>query len=225
MSKISSSIVSKRLFGDIIELICLRPPGFMFTPGQFVDIYSKEDRDMCRPYSIASGTNQDCITFLIKRLENGKLTNEIFNDWTNGDTIQFSEPMGFFTVGQTNKKIVCISTGTGIAPFISYMKSIESDTTELGTNFDKCIAGFRYVDEVMISNPQVQLCITADDCPDEWSNVHKGRVTQYLEENQVDTKCMYYLCGVDEMLSDVTDLLVSKDVPVENIMLEVFYFK
>jgi len=35
---------------------------------------------------------------------------------------------------------------------------------------------------------------------------------------------MYYLCGLDSMLSEMSELLCNAGVPVDNIMQEMFYF-
>ena len=63
-------------------------------------------------------------------------------------------------------------------------------------------------------------CCTAEQ--DE--NVFSGRVTEYLKEQlSLNPGLMYYLCGNAEMVVDVRDILISKKIPFDHIVSEIYF--
>jgi ferredoxin--NADP+ reductase len=57
-----------------------------------------------------------------------------------------------------------------------------------------------------------------------FANVFPGRITKYLEEiKELPTDINYYLCGKALMVVEVRDLLISRGVPYENILAEIYF--
>ena len=78
-----------------------------------------------RAYSIASSSTQDYVEFYINVVHSGSLTPRIFN-LDIGDKIWMSNTSnGIFTLDQVDdkKNILLIATGTGIAPYMSMIRS------------------------------------------------------------------------------------------------------
>ena len=100
---------------------------FDFKPGQFVTldlpIHEKINKRL-RSYSIASwpdGTNE--FELLIVRAKDGVGTAYLFDEIKTGSEITFRGAQGVFTLPeQTDKKIILICTGTGLAPFRSMVQ-------------------------------------------------------------------------------------------------------
>ena len=85
----------------------------------------KEGKLIKRAYSIASSSTQDYVEFYITVVHSGSLTPRV---WTLdiGDKIFMGKkPTGMFTLDQVDaeKNIVLIATGTGIAPYMSMLRS------------------------------------------------------------------------------------------------------
>ena len=226
---INTTVIRKIKSGDVIELRLKRPIGYNFTPGQCIDIYDNEMN--CRPYSIASGIKRENLTLYVKKLPGGKLS-EWIDTLRTGDVVRISKnPYGFFTPGETDKPFVFIATGTGIAPFISYIES-HADLPEIYKIAPKGVfLGCRYiadaVDTSSISafSENYKFCITRDEILGYEDICFKGRVTDFLRaEWDVDPDTVYYLCGLDTMLSEVSEILHDNGVPWENIQQELFYF-
>lgn len=219
---LSLSLVNKIYRGDVVELRFKKPIGFHFSPGQCVEIYHP-DGD-CRVYSIASGVQKDSLTFMVKKLPLGKVSTWLYEELKENDIIRVgAEPYGFFSPGDTANSCVFIATGTGIAPFISYLESYMGDNN---LNVEQILYGVRYNKEIVpVPFQNVTYCVSQDTS--ESSKVYKGRVTKYLEEHkdEIDIDAVYYVCGLDDALRDVSEILVDAGVPVENIIHEVFYFK
>ena len=87
---------------------------------------SKPDKLIQRAYSVAShraASNQ--IEFYISQVKTGQLTPRIFN-LEQGERLYVSERIvGMFKLSETpeNMDIVMVATGTGIAPYISFLRS------------------------------------------------------------------------------------------------------
>ncbi len=55
-------------------------------------------------------------------------------------------------------------------------------------------------------------------------NVFPGRVTDYLQQlDSLPTDVRYYLCGQALMVVEVRDLLISRGVPYEHIIAEIYF--
>ncbi len=88
-------------------------------------VSTQKSQTELHPYSIASGVNDEHLRFLIKRFDNGNVS-VYLSELNPGDRLTLSPPFGWFRPGQSdNARVqpVFIATGTGIAPFISYMHS------------------------------------------------------------------------------------------------------
>jgi len=62
-------------------------------------------------------------------------------------------------------------------------------------------------------------------CSAEWEEgVYSGRLTQFLREKEsLPTDRKYYLCGSAEMVVETRDILISKGIPYENIVAEIYF--
>ena len=87
---------------------------------------SKEDKLIQRAYSIASHRSASKeIEFYISQVKTGQLTPRLFN-LQQGDRLYISERIvGMFKLSDTppNMDIAMVATGTGIAPYISFLRS------------------------------------------------------------------------------------------------------
>ncbi|MBN1253391.1 MAG: ferredoxin--NADP reductase [Bacteroidales bacterium] len=114
-----------------------------FEAGQFVALYlpgsatrsvdstdefkeSEPDKLIKRAYSIASSSkNKEFIEFYITLVRSGSLTPRLF-DLKIGDRIGMgSKFVGMFTLNEVpeDKNVILIATGTGVAPYMSMLRS------------------------------------------------------------------------------------------------------
>ncbi len=188
---------------------------FSFKAGQVVGLGVKTDIEP-RLYSIASGENDEFIEILYTEKSDGKLT-PMLSILKNGDKILVTNPFGTFT--EYSDSPICISTGTGIAPFISMLKSGKGKNATF-------IHGVRtpeyfYFENLLketLNNHYVQCC-SGSNSP----KYFNGRVTKYLTENPVNPIKKYYLCGVAEMVVEARDILISRGIPYGNIISEIYF--
>ncbi|KOH43999.1 ferredoxin--NADP reductase [Sunxiuqinia dokdonensis] len=187
-----------------------------FIPGQVVRI-AVDRLQPPRIYSICSGNHEKEIRVLFNIKEDGYLTPKLATR-IPGDKLLVSKPYGGFL--GTPKPAWWIATGTGIAPFYSMFQSGQFENKKL-------IHGARHLNQFYFENEldwamgrnYVRCCSQEQSC-----DVFPGRVTDYL--NSVDDlpkDQLYYLCGKALMVVEVRDLLISRSIPYENILAEIYF--
>ena len=125
-----------------------RNPGLRFENGQFVMIgLEVEGRPLMRAYSIASPNYEEHLEFFSIKVPDGPLTSRL-QHLKEGDSLMVSrKPTGTLVLDDLlpGKHLYLLSTGTGLAPFISVIQ--DPETYE---RFEKVVLvhGVRYVNEV-----------------------------------------------------------------------------
>jgi ferredoxin--NADP+ reductase len=189
---------------------------FDFKAGQVVALTT----DLSIPprlYSIASGEDEIYIRILFNIVPEGVLTTQL-SKFKSGNHIYIGKPFGGF-IG-TNEPAYWIAAGTGIAPFASMFYSDESQDKIL-------IHGGRTLDSFYFEN-DFRKCFGDNYircCSREKGNgVYEGRLTKYLNSKENFPKnYKYYLCGSSEMVVETRDILLSKEIPFENIIAEIYF--
>lgn len=189
---------------------------FKFNAGQVVAIDLVPDGQP-RLYSIASGENEEYVDILFDEKPDGNLT-PFLSKLNSDDIIYVSEPFGTFT--SAGGKAFWIASGTGVAPFVSMARSgLAADKTLIhGGRLDE---NFYFSDVLtdLMTDGYVRCCSQQQDTQN-----YKGRLTAWLVDNQnLPTNCQYYLCGSPEMVVQVRDILIEKEIPFHNIVSETYF--
>jgi len=190
--------------------------GMQFNPGQHLVLGLPGSSDL-REYSIYSGRNDDFLEVLIKEVDDGTVSRQL-KTIEAGDRLEVRGPYGFFLNGSTipdPTRILFISSGTGIAPFHSYIRSNPEADYQL-------IHGVRLLEEAYdlqdYRKGHIQVCTSRDRKGD-----FKGRLTDYLLEAELDTDRQVYLCGNSNMIFDAMDILRARGIPQRQIFTEVYF--
>lgn len=189
---------------------------FDFIPGRVIALAMQPDHEP-RLYSIASGIQDDYIGILFDINPNGELTPQLAT-LKSGDTVYMSEPFGKFQCEP--EPAVWIATGTGIAPFISMIRSGRNKNVQLlhGARYLKSFF-FSDLFKAKLGDNYWRFC-TAEKS----SEVIEGRLTDYLKKkDDLATEIKYYLCGSSQMVIDVREILLAKGIPFENIIAEIYF--
>jgi len=209
---------------------CTRDAGLRFKNGQFVMIgLEVNGKPLMRAYSIASANYEDHLEFFSIKVQDGPLTS-ILQKIQVGDKLLVSKkPTGTLVLDDLlpAKHLYMLSTGTGLAPFLSLIR--DPETYE---RFEKVVLihGVRNVDELayqdLIENILPNDEIFADLVKDKliyYPTVtreafrNQGRLTTLIENgklfediglprfNREDDRAM--ICGSPTMLDDSAALL------------------
>lgn len=242
----------------IFKLVPNDEPVPQYKPGQFITIgmhVPGEDRLVRRPYSLSSHPeNREYLELYIRWMRVptlGRVTTQLFNTRV-GDKISWLNPTGAFTINEKlpdgqrdERRIVCLGSGTGLAPFVSYAQHLH----EIGNKREIIILhGASYVDELgykeLLTNLENE---SRDKGKDKWNftyratisrpnekqneswNGHKGRVETFLAskynqasdleklvaEKLTPENTTFYVCGWQGTIDACLDVLVPKGFVVE----------
>ena len=201
---------------------------FNFVPGQYASLGVEVDgKRIERPYSIASAPSEDEVEFFFELVPEGALT-PLLHKLQPGDEILMRKiPKGKFSLETQNgrKNHLLVSTVTGVAPFVSYVRTLSKEWKEgrfdgthqlfllngasrpweFGykeelTQFDKELPWFKYVPTV--SRPWDH---------EDWSG-EIGRaddiLRKYADHWELDpSNTVAYLCGHPEMIEHSKSIL------------------
>jgi len=189
---------------------------FEFKAGQVLGIALQENGPR-RLYSICSGEHEEELRILYNVIDEGYLTPRL-SDLEEGDTLWITEPRGEFTGDRD--PAVWIATGTGIAPFYSMLRSgLAGDKTLIHGN--RYLEQFHFYEEFEASLGEFYIpCCTGE----ENEKVYHGRVTAYIAEMpDLNPSLKYYLCGNAEMVVETRDILISRGIPFDRIISEIYF--
>ena len=150
MSKYSTEkVLSVHHWNDtLFSFKTTRDPGLRFENGHFVMIGLEVDgRPLTRAYSIASPNYEEHLEFFSIKVPNGPLTSRLQHLKLGDDLLVGRKPTGTLITHdlKPGKNLYFLSTGTGLAPFMSLIQDIEAYD-----KFEKIILihGVRYVSEL-----------------------------------------------------------------------------
>ena len=196
-------------------MLFLEKKDIKFEPGQHISL-SIPGEDKSRLYSIASAKDFEHIVVLIREINGGDLSNR-FRKLKIGTFLEISNPVGYFTLPDNtqDKKIVCIATGSGIAPFLSFTNSYPTINLEI-------IHGIRNLDDSLMNeitgNAKYVTCTSKSSDGD-----YTGRVTDYIKSQPLESATLYYICGNGEMIHEIYTYLRKNDILRENIFYEEYF--
>ena len=200
---------------DLFELVVAKN-GLEFSPGDCVAIYTDDEKS--RPYSIASGSNDEDLCFVIRKMDGGEVSPWLMTR-QHGDPVRITPPFGWFRPGQEpdGAPFVFLATGTGIAPFLSYIKTFKHPPTH-------CLYGVRReADAIGYEALRMQCSTHLAVSREPADGHHQGRITDLLDLLPVDAATHYYCCGLESMVNDVSAWLQQNGIGLSHIHREVFF--
>ena len=205
---------------------------------------SNVPEQVVRAYSMANYPEEKGIIMLNVRIaspppsapqvEPGKMSSYIFS-LKPGDEVIISGPFGEFFARETDKEMIFVGGGAGMAPMRSHLfdqlKRIKTDRKITFWYGARSKREMFYVDDfngLQESNPNFQWFVALSDAlpEDNWTGhtgfIHQVLYDEYLKDHPAPEDCEYYLCGPPIMNKCVIDMLVDMGVEEEDIMLDDF---
>jgi ferredoxin--NADP+ reductase len=207
-----------------------RDPSLRFSNGHFTMIGLRVDgKPLLRAYSIASANYEDHLEFFSIKVPGGPLTSRLQHLQVGDTVIVGRKPTGTLVDDYLlpGKRLYMLSTGTGLAPFMSIVRD-----PEIYEKYDQLILvhGVRQVDELAYHDLLVEhlpnheflgelvsskLRYYPTVTREEYKNM--GRVTELIESGKLfeDLEVppldpavdRVMICGSAEMLRDLKDML------------------
>ncbi|WP_419811235.1 ferredoxin--NADP reductase [Bacterioplanoides sp.] len=146
---IRETVTSVRHWNDtLFSFTTTRNQGLRFKNGHFTMIGLEiEDKPLLRAYSIASANYEEEMEFFSIKVQDGPLTSHLQKLAVGDEILVGTKPVGTLITDSLlpGKNLYLLSTGTGLAPFMSIIKDLD-----VYEQYDKVILthGVRYVSEL-----------------------------------------------------------------------------
>ena len=136
----------------------------------------------------------------------------------SGDLIEIGGPYGDFCLSESAvhaKSFVFIATGTGIAPFHSFVQTYPTLRYQI-------FHGIRNETEKYDESHYKEGCYKPSVSRPQ-ATVDGERLTGRLQTTDLDAQSLYYLCGNRMMITDAIAVLRNKGIPGSSIFTETFF--
>jgi ferredoxin/flavodoxin---NADP+ reductase len=207
----------------------IHPGGeFKFAPGQYATLgLQNGEKRSERPYSIVSSPHEREIEFFFELVPGGELTPSLYDLKLGAEVLVRKVPKGLFTLdtskGRSNHLLVC--TVTGVAPFVSYVRTLHKDWREGKFAGDQKLFllngasrswEFGYVDELRQFAQQVPWFKYVPTVSRPWDdNAWRGEVgrvdelvRKYTDLWELNgSNSVGYLCGHPQMIENCKGIL------------------
>ncbi len=227
---------------DSISIVFEQPASgkLQYKSGQFLTLIAHVNgKEVRRAYSLCSSPFVDeHLTVMVKRVDNGLMSNWLPDHLKKGDKIKVLEPMGQFTTEYSKDKkrhLVLFAGGSGITPMISILKTLITQEPESICSLIYCN---RDIDSIIFKNEldkwqteyegRVHVIHILDNAPMNWQGysglLNKEMLVKLFERipDWGHDKTTYLMCGPEGMMKNVDVLLNELHIPKEKIFKESF---
>ncbi len=200
-----------------------RSDAFRFRNGQFVMLGLMHDgKPLLRAYSIASANYDEYLEFFSIKVQDGPLTSKL-QHLEIGDTVIVSrKPVGTLVLDdlKPGKRLVFLSTGTGLAPFLSLSKDPEAyerfdkvllvhgvrnkDDLAYYDYFTTELPNDEYLGEMVAGHLDYLPSVTREEFPT------RGRIPDLMANGTLNldpASDRVMICGSQDMLRDISAAL------------------
>jgi Na+-transporting NADH:ubiquinone oxidoreductase subunit F len=211
------------------------PPEIEMKAGQFIQFqvpeYELTDEPVYRAYSMASvPSDTNHIELEIRLVPNGICTTYVHKHLKEGDTVMVNGPYGEFFLRDTDRDIICIAGGSGMAP----LKSILLDMAEHESpRTARYFFGARTGKDLFLLDEMKELeermkdfkfipALSEPQPEDNWTG-ETGLITDVVKrmaENASEAEA--YLCGSPGMIDACVKVLKELGMPEERIYFDKF---
>lgn len=213
------------------------------------DLKMKNDEDIFRAYSMANHPAEGNIVMLNIRIAtppwdkskngwmdvNPGICSSYVFDRKPGDKVTISGPYGEFFIKPTEKEMVYIGGGAGMAPLRSHVfhlfKTMKTDRKVSYWYGGRSLRELFYTDDFReiekdFPNFSYHIALSEPLPEDNWDGptgfIHQVVLDNYLKNHPEPEEIEYYLCGPPLMLQAVMQMLDELGVPEENIAFDDF---
>ncbi len=210
---------------------------YTFTAGQYINIKTTfEGQEVRKAYSICSAPGSNEIRVAIKAVKNGGFSVFANEKLTPGETMEVGTPEGKFTFepkADRQRNYAAFAAGSGITPVLSIIQSVlqgEPESTFV------LVYGNRTPDETIfhdfLHNLQQEYVgrffvhfvfsqARAEDAL--FGRIERSTVNFVIKNKHKEKEFeKFYLCGPEEMILTVNDVLKENNIPEKNIKFELF---
>ena len=210
---------------------------YTFVAGQYVNIkYQYEGKEIRRAYSICSSPNSGELRVAVKKVANGAFSEFANTSLKVGDTLEVQTPEGRFILEPNVKaanNYAAFVAGSGITPVMSILKTVleqEPNSTFVlvygnktvdETIFHKEIHDLqqKYINRLFVHFVYSQ----AKEEESVFGRIEKSTINFVLNNKHKEKSFeRYFLCGPENMIDTVSEILKERNVKEKQISFEIF---
>jgi 3-phenylpropionate/trans-cinnamate dioxygenase ferredoxin reductase subunit len=215
-------IAQEKLTHDItlIELELDEAP--IFKAGQYAKLSLEGLPNVTRAYSFAAKPSADSskVKFFIRHVAGGIFSTHIHENNLLNVGVEVEAPLGEFYLRDSNKPMLLIAGGSGLAPIISILEQAKEDRCErpvtvlLGARAQADIYGQKEIENIAKHWPvtfEFEQILSEEPNGTSWQGL-RGYIGDHLK-TFVTEDLQVYLCGPPVMIDDCIKKLSSMGIP------------
>ena len=211
---------------------------FSFKAGQYVTLRTTiEGKEVRRAYSLCTPPTEETFRVTVKEVKDGTFSVLANNKLVAGDVLEVHPPEGKFVFEpeQDGRQhtYAAFAAGSGITPVMSIIKTVLQ--VEKHSRF-VLIYGNKTPDDTIFFKELLKLQMEHPDrlfiefvySRTKEEESHYGRIDQstvnYVLKNRFKdiSFTKFYLCGPEDMINNVTEILLNNNIKKEQILFELF---
>ena len=214
---------------------------FTFDPGQYLTISLTVDGEKVRrAYSICSATHEPIITILLKRVDNGLVSNYLNDNVKVGQKMDVLPPNGHFKLVIDEKKqhhYYFFGAGSGITPLISMIASVlekeplshchllygsrDEDNILFNKKLERLVLVYkkRFSMQLILSRPKAQ---SSTKTTTQIGRINIESISSFLKEVNMAQPDGYFICGPGPMIESTYQSLLALDIDKDLVHKEYF---
>ena len=210
---------------------------FSFIAGQYITLKTSiNGEDIRRDYSICASKNSGDLTVAVKAVENGTFSVYANASLKTGDTLEVAEPNGRFTFEANAAKtrtIAAFAAGSGITPVLSIAKTLLEE--EPFSNFilvygNKTLADAMFAKDILELKQKYDnrfhahfIYSQSQEADALFGRIEKSTVNLIVKNKYKGVTIeRFFLCGPEQMIHTVKDVLIENGVKEKAISFELF---
>jgi propane monooxygenase reductase subunit len=195
-----------------LELEVSEPSDFSFVPGQYVDVWIPESAgEARRSFSMSNAPGDGRIELIIKRYPGGRFSSLLDGEIKEGDELEFTGPYGAFHLRDTERPILMVAGGSGMAPVLSLLRRLSSEGSERPVRFfygARTERDLFYVDLISRLGASLADFEFVPVLSDVDRFVHEA-ANEFLDSGEMSDPELY-MCGPPPMIDAMIDLATEK---------------
>ena len=210
---------------------------FSFKAGQYITLKTQIDgKEVRRAYSLCSTPQSGILKVAVKEVKGGTFSVLANNKLTVGQSLEVHPPEGKFIVepeASAEKDYAAFAAGSGITPVLSIVKTILEQEPKSRVVL---AYGNRTVEETIFHRELLELQLQYPErlfiefiySRKQETDAHFGRIEKatvnFVLKNKFKSHDFdqFFLCGPEEMINGVSEVLKENGIPKEKVKFELF---
>jgi Na+-transporting NADH:ubiquinone oxidoreductase subunit F len=219
----------------LVRIRLIDPPEITYKAGQYVQLeapaYGDNPEPVYRAYSMASTpSDRKHIDLVIRLVPGGICTTWVHTILKEGDPVCLNGPYGDFVLRETDRDILFVAGGSGLAPIRSFLFQMVEEGSERDAVFYFGAVGKRdlyMVDEMAAFEKKLPhfrfVPALSKPAPEDAWTGEAGLITEVIDRLESDPKEKeIYVCGSPGMVDAVEKTLTARGVPAERVFYDKF---